>query len=63
MTALVGGNDGRVRPLIVPEMGGCGRSKIGAVASRVGYGSPFALSTAFKRLRGASPAQYRQAAG
>jgi AraC-like DNA-binding protein len=36
---------------------------IGAVASRVGYGSPFALSTAFKRLQGVSPAQYRQAAG
>jgi AraC-like DNA-binding protein len=36
---------------------------IGAVASRVGYGSPFALSTAFKRLQGVSPAQYRRAAG
>ena len=33
---------------------------IGAVASRVGYGSPFALSTAFKRLQGVSPAQYRR---
>ncbi|GMQ94222.1 MAG: AraC family transcriptional regulator [Acidimicrobiia bacterium] len=32
---------------------------IGAVARRVGYGSPFALSTAFKRLRGISPAQHR----
>jgi len=29
------------------------------VASRVGYGSPFALSTAFKRVRGVSPRQYR----
>ena len=35
---------------------------IGAVASRVGYGSPFALSTAFKRIQGMSPAQYRRAA-
>jgi AraC-like DNA-binding protein len=32
---------------------------VGAVASRVGYGSPFALSTAFKRVRGVSPRQYR----
>lgn len=28
---------------------------IGAVASQVGYSSPFALSAAFKRVRGASP--------
>jgi AraC-like DNA-binding protein len=32
---------------------------IGAVASQVGYGSPFALSTAFKRVRGVSPQQHR----
>jgi AraC-like DNA-binding protein len=32
---------------------------ISAVASQVGYGSPFALSTAFKRLRGISPQQHR----
>jgi AraC-like DNA-binding protein len=32
---------------------------VGSVAHRVGYGSPFALSTAFKRLRGISPQQYR----
>jgi AraC-like DNA-binding protein len=32
---------------------------IGAVASQVGYGSPFALSTAFKRVRGISPQQHR----
>jgi len=32
---------------------------IGAVASQVGYGSPFALSTAFKRVRGVSPRQHR----
>ena len=35
---------------------------IGSVADRVGYGSPFALSTAFKRLRGISPQQHRTAA-
>ncbi len=35
---------------------------IGAVAGRVGYGSPFALSTAFKRIQGVSPAQYRREA-
>ncbi len=32
---------------------------IGSVAGQVGYGSPFALSTAFKRVRGVSPRQYR----
>jgi AraC-like DNA-binding protein len=35
---------------------------VGAVAQQVGYGSPFALSTAFKRLRGVSPQQHRLAA-
>jgi AraC-like DNA-binding protein len=35
---------------------------IGSVADQVGYGSPFALSTAFKRLRGVSPQQHRKAA-
>ena len=35
---------------------------IGSVAERVGYGSPFALSAAFKRVRGVSPQQYRLAA-
>ncbi|MCP4306705.1 MAG: AraC family transcriptional regulator [bacterium] len=40
-----------------------GNLTIGAVASRVGYGSPFALSTAFKRLQGVSPAEYRKVAG
>ncbi len=32
---------------------------VGSVAAQVGYGSPFALSTAFKRIRGVSPAQFR----
>jgi AraC-like DNA-binding protein len=35
---------------------------IGAVARQVGYGSPYALSTAFKRHRGVSPKQHRLAA-
>ncbi|MCW3845578.1 helix-turn-helix domain-containing protein, partial [Micromonospora yasonensis] len=30
-----------------------------AVARRVGYGGPFALSAAFKRVRGISPREYR----
>jgi AraC-like DNA-binding protein len=32
---------------------------VGAVATQVGYGSPFALSAAFKRVRGISPQQHR----
>lgn len=32
---------------------------IGAIARQVGYGSSFALSTAFTRVRGISPRQYR----
>ena len=35
---------------------------IGSVAHEVGYGSSFALSTAFKRVRGISPQQHRAAA-
>jgi AraC-like DNA-binding protein len=35
---------------------------IGSVAHEVGYGSPFALSTAFKRVRGISPKEHRLAA-
>jgi len=33
---------------------------IGAVAHEVGYSSPYALSTAFKRERGISPSEHRQ---
>jgi AraC-like DNA-binding protein len=33
---------------------------IGAIARQVGYGSSFALSTAFKRVRGISPQQHRK---
>ncbi|TMR93110.1 AraC family transcriptional regulator [Nonomuraea basaltis] len=32
---------------------------IGSVARKVGYGSPFALSAAFKRVRGISPQEFR----
>jgi AraC-like DNA-binding protein len=35
---------------------------VGSVAERVGYGSPFALSAAFKRVRGVSPQEHRTAA-
>jgi len=34
---------------------------ISAVAQQVGYGSPFALSAAFKRVRGVSPKEHRAA--
>ncbi len=34
---------------------------IGAVANQVGYGSPYALSAAFKRVRGISPKEHRLA--
>lgn len=36
-------------------------STLTAVARKVGYGSPFALSAAFKRVRGQSPQHYRAA--
>jgi AraC-like DNA-binding protein len=35
---------------------------IASVADQVGYGSPFALSAAFKRVRGVSPRQHRAVA-
>jgi AraC-like DNA-binding protein len=35
---------------------------VAAVARQVGYGTPFALSTAFKRVRGVSPQQHRASA-
>jgi AraC-like DNA-binding protein len=35
---------------------------VAAVARRVGYGTPFALSTAFKRVRGVSPQEHRAGA-
>jgi AraC-like DNA-binding protein len=39
------------------------RTTVGAVATQVGYGRRFALSTAVKRLRGISPHQHRAVAG
>ncbi|MGY6501979.1 MAG: AraC family transcriptional regulator [Acidimicrobiales bacterium] len=35
-------------------------STLAGVAQQVGYGSPFALSAAFKRVRGVSPAEHRR---
>lgn len=35
---------------------------VGSVARQVGYSSPFALSTAFKRVRGISPREHRASA-
>ncbi|XVU28737.1 AraC family transcriptional regulator [Actinoplanes sp. CA-054009] len=37
-----------------------GDATLEAVARQVGYGSPFALSSAFKRMYGTSPQEYRQ---
>jgi AraC-like DNA-binding protein len=37
-------------------------ASVSAVALKVGYGSPFALSTAFKRVRGVTPREHRQSA-
>jgi AraC-like DNA-binding protein len=39
------------------------QATLGAVARQVGYGSPYALSTAFKRVRGVSPREHRAAVG
>jgi AraC-like DNA-binding protein len=36
---------------------------LGSVARQVGYGSPYALSAAFKRVRGVSPREYLARAG
>jgi AraC-like DNA-binding protein len=35
---------------------------VGGVARRVGYSSPFTFSTAFKRIYGVAPRNYRDAA-
>jgi AraC-like DNA-binding protein len=35
------------------------RTTIAAIARQVGYGTPFALSSAFKRAYGVSPNTYR----
>jgi AraC-like DNA-binding protein len=38
-------------------------SSLSEVAEQVGYGSPYALSAAFKRVRGYSPTEHRRATG
>lgn len=35
---------------------------LGSIAAQVGYGNAFTLSTAFKRVPGLSPAEYRRSA-
>ena len=35
---------------------------VGTVADKVGYATPYAFSTAFKRVRGISPKAYRSQA-
>ena len=38
------------------------RRQPGVIATRVGYGSEFAFSKAFRRTRGVAPANYRKSA-
>jgi AraC-like DNA-binding protein len=38
-------------------------ASVGDVAERLGYSSPFAFSTAFKRVRGISPMAHREQSG
>lgn len=49
------------RLALAADMLRSGDSTIGAIANRVGYGTPFALSSAFKRAYGVSPNAYRAA--
>lgn len=49
------------RLALAADMLRSGESTIGAIANRVGYGTPFALSSAFKRAYGVSPNAYRAA--
>jgi AraC-like DNA-binding protein len=44
------------------KVAGVSRATLEVVAHQVGYASPYALSIAFKRVRGVSPQQYRAAA-
>ncbi|WP_167138496.1 AraC family transcriptional regulator [Diaminobutyricimonas sp. TR449] len=50
----------RWRMLLASELLAAPSLTTAAIADRVGYGSPFALSTAFKRQFGASPTEYRR---
>jgi AraC-like DNA-binding protein len=51
------------RLALAADMLRSGESTIAAIAHRVGYGTPFALSSAFKRAYGQSPNAYRASAG
>jgi AraC-like DNA-binding protein len=51
------------RMLLAGEMLTDLNRSIADIARRVGYGSPFSLSTAFKRHHGVSPTEYRRRAG
>jgi AraC-like DNA-binding protein len=44
-----------------PSWTGCLTCRSGSVAGKVGYGSAYALSAAFKRVRGIRPGYYRHA--
>jgi AraC-like DNA-binding protein len=57
MTFLTG-----LRLAIAADLLASSDSTVGSVATRVGYGNAFALSTAFKRVHGISPAGYRRRA-
>ncbi|WP_295694675.1 helix-turn-helix domain-containing protein [Lapillicoccus sp.] len=46
---------------LAADLIGEGEMTLDAVAARVGYGSGFALSVAFKRVKGISPAEHRAA--
>ena len=52
----------RWRLALAADMLRSGESTIAAIAHRVGYGTPFALSSAFKRAYGLSPNAYRASA-
>jgi AraC-like DNA-binding protein len=51
------------RLALAADMLRSGESTIAAIARRVGYGTPFALSSAFKRAYGLSPNAYRASPG
>jgi AraC-like DNA-binding protein len=48
---------------MVADMLRSSRTTIAAIARQVGYGTPFALSSAFKRAYGVSPNTYRAGMG
>jgi len=51
-----------LRPALAADLLCEPEATIGTVAAKVGYSSPFALSTAFKRVRGTSPQEHRASA-